>query len=223
MLDTSKIEWIFFDIGDTLVDETKPLGSSIEQFVRFANERGYGVTKESVYAGINDGFKALHPSPMRLLMETCITSDEDRSYIRSRMKYEKHLEHPFPEAKDLLARLANRYKIGIIANQSAGTSDRLEQYGLLQHIAVVCSSAEAGISKPDLNFFHMALNEAGCSAQQAIMVGDRIDNDIVPAYSLGMGTIWVRQGLAREQPVPCNGVSPDVTVEHLSDIEPFLL
>jgi HAD superfamily hydrolase (TIGR01549 family) len=223
MFDRNKMRWIFFDVGDTLVDESKPLRSSIEQFIRYANERGYGITKESVYEGINEGFKALHPSPMRLLMETLINSDADRSYIRSSMKYEKQLEHPFPEAKALLERLAIRYKIGIIANQSAGTSARLEQYGLLTHISVVCSSAEVGVSKPDLKFFHMALDEAGCSPDQAIMVGDRIDNDIIPAHFLGMGTIWVRQGLAREQPVPCQGVSPDVTVEHLSEIEPFLL
>ncbi|NEW06526.1 HAD family hydrolase [Paenibacillus sp. SYP-B3998] len=223
MFERGKISWIFFDVGDTLVDEAAPYESIIDQFVHYANERGYSIDKASVYAGIQEGFEALHPSPMKLFMETQITSDEDLVYIRKSMKYEKHLERPFAEAVAVLAKLAERYQIGIIANQSAGTAARLEQYGLLPHISVVCSSAEVGVSKPDLKFFQMALDEAGCSPEQAIMVGDRIDNDILPAHALGMGTIWVRQGLARKQPVPWAGVSPDVIVEHLAEIGPILL
>lgn len=30
--------------------------------------------------------------------------------------------------------------------------------------------------------------------QEAVMIGDRLDNDISPAKRLGMQTIWIRQG-----------------------------
>lgn len=35
---------------------------------------------------------------------------------------------------------------------------------------------------------------AKCKPENAVMIGDRIDNDIVPAKQLGMKTIWIKQG-----------------------------
>ena len=35
---------------------------------------------------------------------------------------------------------------------------------------------------------------AGCQAENAVMIGDRLDNDIAPAKKLGMKTVWIRQG-----------------------------
>ncbi len=34
-------------------------------------------------------------------------------------------------------------------------------------------------------------NRADCKPQYAVMVGDRTDNDIVPAKAIGMETIWI--------------------------------
>ncbi len=218
MIDRNKLQWIFFDVGDTLVDESLPFQSSIEQFVRYAGLLGYTVSEKAVKDGLTEAYTSFSTRPMWQVMEALIPSEEARIQIRGQMKYEKHLEQPFPEAKEVLCRLAEHYKIGIIANQSIGTSDRLENYGLLPYISVVCSSAEAGLSKPDPKFFHMALEEAKCSPEQAVMVGDRIDNDILPAQALGMGTVWVRQGYAREQRIPLSGMAPDIIINRLSEI-----
>ena len=95
------------------------------------------------------------------------------------------LQFPFPGARETLAALAERYKLGVIANQSLGTRGRLEKHGMLELISVVIGSAEAGVQKPDLKIFNVALQEAGCAAKDAAMVGDRIDNDVRPAKSAG--------------------------------------
>lgn len=72
--------------------------------------------------------------------------------------------------------------------------------------------------KPDLRLFETALQEAGCIASQAVMVGDRLDNDIYPAKSLGMGTIWVKQGFGAMQ-TPRNAVyEADYVVGSLSGV-----
>jgi FMN phosphatase YigB (HAD superfamily) len=39
------------------------------------------------------------------------------------------------------------------------------------------------------------LKRAGCAPSEAVMIGDRIDDDIRPARSLGWKTIRVTQGL----------------------------
>ena len=104
-------------------------------------------------------------------------------------------EIPYKAAEICLQELGSKYHIGIIANQALGTKERLDKWGLLQYIDMVIASAEEGISKPDLRIFQLALEQAGCNRNEAILIGDRIDNDIIPAKKIGMSTIWVKQGM----------------------------
>jgi putative hydrolase of the HAD superfamily len=50
------------------------------------------------------------------------------------------------------------------------------------------------------------------------MIGDRLDNDIVPAKQIGMKTIWVRQGFAKYKSVKNDDENADYTVEEIKDI-----
>ena len=62
------------------------------------------------------------------------------------IRYRKELEEPIPEAVDLLSTLSKKYQIGVIADQSAGTEARLNQYGLDPFISLCFSSAEIGLT-----------------------------------------------------------------------------
>ena len=133
--------------------------------------------------------------------------------------WHKELEVPYRDTENVLSALKERgYNIGIIANQSVGTAERLEKWGLLKYINVVLSSAEEGISKPDSEIFLRALQHASCSADEAFMIGDRLDNDIYPALKLGFKTIWVRQGFSSYQHLKENKVKPDFIVNNLTEI-----
>lgn len=50
------------------------------------------------------------------------------------------------------------------------------------------------------------------------MIGDRIDNDIVPANSLGMYTIWIKQGFWRYWSIKNDIEKADYTVNSLSEL-----
>ena len=64
----------------------------------------------------------------------------------------------------------------------------------------------------------MALQRSQCKPQQAVMIGDRIDNDIVPARLLGMYTIWIRQGFGQYWRIEREIERPDYAVNHLMEI-----
>ena len=115
------------------------------------------------------------------------------------------------------------YKIGIIANQSRGSEERLKSYGLLKYIDLVFSSEEEGVSKPDLRLFKLALSKVKIVSNEAIMIGDRLDNDIYPAKKVGMKTIWVKQGLGAVQKPKSEEYKADYEVDKLSDILEILL
>ena len=57
---------------------------------------------------------------------------------------------------------------------------------------VLAISEELSLHKPDRALFQWAMDRAGVSPDEAVRVGDRHDNDVVPAAGLGMHTIWVR-------------------------------
>lgn len=50
------------------------------------------------------------------------------------------------------------------------------------------------------------------------MVGDRIDNDIMPAKLLGMRTIWIRQGFGKYWKKTTECEQADYEVNNLSEI-----
>ena len=83
---------------------------------------------------------------------------------------------------------------------------------------MIASSAELGVSKPDKEIFLRALAMANCRPENAVMVGDRLDNDIRPAKELGMKTIRIRKGLAVYMRPSCPAEVPDFTVDNLSQI-----
>ena len=51
------------------------------------------------------------------------------------------------------------------------------------------------------------------------MVGDRLDNDIVPAKKLGMKTVWVRQGYAIYQSIDDEAERPDHIVDSIDELK----
>ena len=121
-----------------------------------------------------------------------------------------------------LAGLHEKYRIGIIANQIPGTADRMKAYGLFPMLDLIVASAEEGVEKPDLRIFRAALERANCRPENAVMIGDRIDNDIVPAKKAGMMTIWIRQGFGGMAENLTAEETPDYCVRNLQELVELL-
>ena len=108
--------------------------------------------------------------------------------------------------------------VGVIANQSLGTANRLQQHGILKYIDLVISSAEEAVSKPDKRIFEIALSRANCNPEYAVMIGDRIDNDIVPAKKIGMKTVWIKQGFGKYWRISGECEKADFEVDDLTSL-----
>jgi len=181
----NNIKWIFFDIGSTLVNE----------------ERTYDERAKNMIKGTSITFDQYKEKRMEL--EKLGLNGEDEA-----LKYFKLKKAPWPseydvlldEAPEILKYLKNKgYKLGIIANQPLGTEDRLKSYGIRDYFDVVGSSAEMGVNKPNKEFFIRVLNMANAKASESVMIGDIIQNDIVPSKELGFTTVWFKNGFAKYQ------------------------
>ena len=60
--------------------------------------------------------------------------------------------------------------------------------------------------------------KAGCTPEQAVMIGDRIDNDIVPAKQMGMKTVWIKQGVGKYWNIQGDGEAPEYEVDSLTEL-----
>lgn len=198
------VRWLFFDVGSTLVDETAAYDRRIREMIA-----GTDVT----YAQ----FQAKREEYARQNLRGDLEAAAFFGLKKTPWHHED--ERPYPEAVEVLAALQERgYRIGVIANQSAGTADRLRAWGMIQHIDLVVASAEEGVAKPDPAIFRIALERAGCAAEEAVMIGDRLDNDIAPAKAEGMRTVWVPQGPAVWQSVRRAAECPDKQVKGLREL-----
>lgn len=96
---------------------------------------------------------------------------------------------------ELLADLSARgLRLGLAANQPTEVIARLEQHGVAGYFDSQAVSGTHGYRKPDLRLFLHACEALGVAPEECIMVGDRIDCDIVPAKQLGMRTVRLRTG-----------------------------
>ena len=198
------IKWIFFDVGSTLVDETKAYDHRAKEmlqntnitFDEFDNKR-----IEFAKLGYDGNSQAI------------------KYFQLEKTPWPSSMEVPFVDVANTLETLKKRgYNLGIIANQELGTKDRLQQQGILQYIDLVIASAEEGVAKPDEKIFKIALQRAACKSDNAIMIGDRIDNDIIPAKKLGFHTIWIKQGFGQYWNITKEEETPDYTVCSLSEL-----
>ena len=64
----------------------------------------------------------------------------------------------------------------------------------------------------------MALGSAECDANESIMVGDRLDNDIIPAKAVGMKTVWIKNGTAKYQDFSLGKNTADFQINSLTEL-----
>ncbi len=174
------MKWLFMDIGSTFVDEEQCDNYRIMKTLQQekAPTKDEFLRRMKFYAQQNkDAYK-------------CTVKEFGLNKVKWHCEYEKL----YRGTHEVLESLHERYKLGIIANQVSGTEQRLSSFDIRHFFDVIATSAEENISKPDTRLFQVALERTNSSPNDAYMIGDRLDNDIIPAIKLGMKTIWVKQG-----------------------------
>jgi HAD superfamily hydrolase (TIGR01509 family) len=168
------VRGVVFDVGETLVDETRAWRHA-------AREGGLpdftlmGVVGRLAARGEDHrrAFELLGFSPPRLPEVT--------------------LADFYPDAVPCLRRLrAQGYALGLAGNQPAHAREALADCGL--DVDFIATSAGWGVEKPSPEFFLRVCEEASRAAGELAYVGDRVDNDVLPAKRAGMFAVHIRRG-----------------------------
>ena len=170
------LKTVFFDVGETLVDE--------ERYWREVAAEA-GVDAHVVLAALG----------------VTIALGEEHTELWSHLglprpaapvvPYED--DDLYPDAVPCLETLREKgYTIGVAGNQDALLDAWLHESRL--PIDVAGSSASWGVRKPERAFFERMISEAGCRPEELAYVGDRVDNDVLPAAAAGLIAVHVRRG-----------------------------
>jgi HAD superfamily hydrolase (TIGR01549 family) len=99
----------------------------------------------------------------------------------------------YPDAGACLRALRNDgYRIGIAGNQPIEAERAIAAMNL--DIDFIASSAGLGVEKPSPQFFAAIARLANAKPEHIAYVGDRLDNDVLPARKAGMVTVFLERG-----------------------------
>lgn len=98
---------------------------------------------------------------------------------------------PFDGVADILSRLRESFKLGLITNAYDGLEQRrrIEASGLQNYFDEILISGDVGVYKPDPNIFHILLNRIGVVPEKALYIGDSIKHDVAGANAAGMKSV----------------------------------
>lgn len=120
----------------------------------------------------------------------------------------------------LLEKLSSeRLLLGLAANQPTGALENMDRAGILKYFKYREVSGSIDLRKPDPRLLLHACEGLGVMAGEAIMVGDRIDNDIVPAKMLGMTAIRFVSGRHAGQQPRSWREAPDANVYSVDELD----
>jgi HAD superfamily hydrolase (TIGR01549 family) len=180
---------VVFDVGETLIDETRI-------WTRWADRLGVPAL---TFLGVLGGCAALdlpHRHAFELVRpgfdidsEIAQWAADDPDGLRENFD----ADDLYPDVRPALTALRGA-GLGVVVagNQPPQARAALEAMDL--PVDAIRTSDEWGIQKPDHGFFTKVAELAGMPASDIAYVGDRLDNDVLPAADAGMLPVLIRRG-----------------------------
>lgn len=99
---------------------------------------------------------------------------------------------PVPGARDLVARLRERYGVGVLTNGPVvAQSAKLDHLGWWDDFDTVHISGDLPAGKPDRRAFEALLEGLDTAPEETVFVGDHPDEDVRGASAVGIHTVQV--------------------------------
>ena len=207
----SKFDVVFFDAGGTLLHPYPSVGEIYEKYCRKHGGDSSAADLEARFrkAWIHkDGLGTLRAHAnekvekqwWRELVEEVFSHEKG---IRNFEAFFDELYDIFalpeywrlyPQTLDVLKELKKRgKKMGIVSNWDSRLFKICEGLGLDQYFDFIIASAVFGASKPSPKIFEEALKRSGAKPQQAVHIGDSLEDDIHGAGNVGIHAILIER------------------------------
>jgi HAD superfamily hydrolase (TIGR01549 family) len=210
----ARLAAVAFDVGETLIDESRI-------WMRWAERLG---VPPLTMLGVLGAMAALDRPLVEVFQVLRPSLDVEAELVRWRVEDPDGLRENF-DADDLYGDVRTCFAalreagitVIVAGNQPPQARAALERMDLGADAILI--SAALGVEKPSREFFHAVVAAAGCPPSEVAYVGDRLDNDVLPARHAGMRTVLLRRGpwgfLHAERP---DATLADVVTDSLVDL-----
>ncbi|MCG6493458.1 HAD family hydrolase [Kitasatospora sp. A2-31] len=181
------IKAVVFDVGECLVDETREYGTWADWLGvprhTFVAQFGAVIAQGRDY---RETFQVFRPG---------FDLYEEREKRAAAGKPESFGEADlYPDVRPAFARLrADGLWLAIAGNQTVRAGGILREL-FTADVDLIGTSDDWGASKPDALFFERVAEVTPAAVDEILYVGDRLDNDVLPAARAGMQTALIRRG-----------------------------
>jgi putative hydrolase of the HAD superfamily len=238
----TKLEAVFFDLGDTLVDLGEGRESYEERLVVRVNKvydvlaaAGKSLPDRKLFCdALATGSEARYQralaeqqgldiyAVLRWFFDLMGISADDGLLEASAEAYCRGSTAAAPlrlGAREVLAQLHTRgLRLGVISNTlqpGRYLDEALTRRGLLDYFVARLYSSELGVAKPHPAIFRAALAALDVAPERALHVGDRLKADVAGARGVGMKAVLIEVAHRPEQdPV----IVPDARIAELPEL-----
>ncbi len=210
-----KIRAVLFDAGNTLIFPR------IDEIARDLTNLGYPAEVEDFYEADRIGKRKLDEWLWPLIERGEVPRNADYFYWteylravveRAGVPQEKQYDvgvqlsagfsqatlwsRVFPETPGCLERLCREgFTLGVISNALGTIEEQLRRVNLADYFKFILDSHLVGVEKPHPEIFRMAVERCGCSASEAVFIGDLYSTDIGGATGAGLRGVlldWIQ-------------------------------
>lgn len=212
---------VFCDVGGPIYDDENFVGAVLLALDELRAADGVPPVHRGDFRRLYDRIRAAQGGSLRGAIAEAFLGDKNRrSELHELTKV--YWSHPvgtmYADVLPFLRSLTARVRFGILANQEEGVVHALERDGVAGFVDVWGVSALVGHEKPSAELFQWCLDRAGVRPEQAVHIGNRLDTDVRPARSLGLGTVWLLRGEAPDNPTEEQIAEADIAVRTLDGL-----
>lgn len=114
-------------------------------------------------------------------------------------------------------------KLTLIANaNSVSARNIVKTTSLENYFNVIVISEELGVEKPDQQIFVAALAKLGVKPRNTVMVGNRIDSDIIEANRVGMKSVLFKWNTRYDELITSEEEKPKFIIGSLTELPGLL-
>ncbi|MDR1804091.1 MAG: HAD family hydrolase [Treponema sp.] len=213
---------IFLDAGGVILDETQFENKSAEIITGIIKQYNKEYLLENYWKDAEEAVYRFVPKVYDYVLYKNIADIENfrvaKTEYKNKMKSHNTLELA-DGITEFLADFSKCYKIGILGQYGIDLINFLESKNVLRYFAYKEIQDDYKITKPDTRYFEAVLRKCNCKAEESIMIGDRIDKDVIPAKLVGMKTIRIKTGIHKNQEPRTPEEMADLTVTRLCEIK----
>ena len=217
------IKNIFLDVGGVILDEKIFEENSAKIITNIIQKFNKNYITKDYSSDIDEAVYRFVPKVYDYVLYKHIK--DKHVFNNSKNQYKNEINQSNKEFKfidgihSFLENFSKHYNIGILGQYGKDFKQFLQNNNVLNYFTFSEIQDDYNITKPNPKYFEEIIGKCKCKAEESIMVGDRIDKDIIPAKIVGMKTIRIKVGIHKNQEPRIPEETPDLTVKGIKEIK----